>query len=281
MRSQSLSGNWPGPSAAAGMVGAVAAGSAAGRPAASAEAAAAAEAETKAEVRVAVAANFIAPCEEIGRAFEKRSGYRVATTSGSTGKLAAQIQNGAPFDVLLAADAERAALLERDGTAVAGSRFTYARGRLVLWSLDPALVDGAGKVLAGGRFRHLAIASPKLAPYGAAAEQGLPALGLWQRLSPLLVQGEDIGQTYQFVASGAAELGFVALSQLRAAAGRADGGRIKGSQWSAPKASYRPIDQPALLLAGAKDTPAAWAFLDFLKGGEARAVIERYGYRLP
>jgi len=279
MRSKSLYSRWPGAIAAA-FVASMAAGPAAGRHPAAAVAPAAAAA-TKAEVRVAVAANFIAACEKIGRAFEKRSGHRVAITSGSTGKLAAQIQNGAPFDVLLAADAERAALLEKDGTAVAGSRFTYARGRLVLWSSDPALVDGAGKVLADGRFRHLAIANPKLAPYGAAAEEVLSGLGLWQRLSPRLVQGEDIGQTYQFVASGAAELGFVALSQLRAAAGGADGGTIKGSHWVVPEASYRPIDQQAVLLAGARDNPAARAFLDFLKGGEARAVIERYGYSLP
>jgi molybdate transport system substrate-binding protein len=235
----------------------------------------------EAEVRVAVAANFTAPCEEIARAFERRSGHRVMVSAGSTGKLAAQIQNGAPFDVLLAADAERPALLEKGGTAVSGSRFTYARGRLVLWSADRGLVDGAGKVLAASRFRHLAIANPKLAPYGAAAEQVLGGLGLWQRLSPRLVQGEDIGQTYQFVASGAAELGFVALSQVRAAAGGAGGGQIKGSMWIVPEASYRPIDQQAVLLTGAWGNLAARAFLDFLKGGEARAAIERFGYGLP
>ena len=234
-----------------------------------------------AEVRVAVAANFTAPCEEIARAFERRSGHRVVVSAGSTGKLAAQIENGAPFDVLLAADAERPALLEKRGAAVAGSRFTYARGRLVLWSPDPALVDGAGKVLADGRFRHLAIANPSLAPYGAAAEQVLSDRGLWQRLRPRLVQGEDISQTYQFVASGAAELGFVALSQLRAAARGAAGGQVKGSMWVVPEASYRPIDQQAVLLVGAWGNPAARAFLDFLKGGEARAVIERFGYGLP
>jgi len=234
-----------------------------------------------AEVRVAVAANFAAPCEEIARAFETRSGHRVTVSAGSTGKLAAQIENGAPFDVLLAADAERPALLEKGGAAVAGSRFTYARGRLVLWSSDPALVDGAGKVLAGGGFRHLAIANPSLAPYGAAAEEVLRGRGLWQQLRQRLVQGEDIGQTYQFVASGAAELGFVALSQLRAAAGGAGGGQIKGSMRIVPEASYRPIDQQAVLLAGARGNLAARAFLDFLKGGEARAVIERFGYGLP
>jgi molybdate transport system substrate-binding protein len=234
-----------------------------------------------AEVRVAVAANFTAPCEEIGRAFEKASGHHVAISSGSSGKLAAQIQNGAPFEVLLAADAERPALLEKDGLAVAGSRFTYAFGRLVLWSPDPALVDGAGKVLASSSFRHLAIANPKLAPYGAAAEQVLDGLGLLERLTPRLVQGEDIGQTFQFVGSGAAELGFVALSQLRAAAGGSAGAKIKGSLWIVPEASYRPIGQQAVLLVRGKDSPAARAFLDFLKSAEARGVIERYGYGLP
>ena len=233
-----------------------------------------------AEVKVAVAANFTAPCEEIARAFEKASGHHVAISSGSTGKLAAQIRNGAPFEVLLAADAERPALLEKDGTAVAGSRFTYALGRLVLWSPDPALVDGAGKVLASGSFRHLAIANPSLAPYGAAAEQVIEGLGLRQRLAPLLVQGEDIGQTWQFVASGAAELGFVALSQVRAAGGGA-AGKVKGSLWIVPEASYRPIAQQAVLLAKGRDNPGAPEFMDFLKGGEARAILERYGYGLP
>jgi molybdate transport system substrate-binding protein len=241
-----------------------------------------APAAAPAEVTVAVAANFTAPCEEIAGAFEKASGHHVAISSGSTGKLAAQIQNGAPFEVLLAADAERPALLESNGTAVAGSRFTYALGRLVLWSPDPSLVDSGGKVLASGRFRHLAIANPRLAPYGAAAEQVLDGLGLRRRLAPLLVQGEDIAQTYQFVASGAAELGFVALSQLWAGAGGGGAGaKIKGSVWIVPAASYRPIAQQAVLLARGKDDPAARAFMDFLKSPEARRVIERYGYGLP
>ncbi len=234
-----------------------------------------------AEVKVAVAANFTAPCEEIARAFEKASGHQVAISAGSTGKLTAQIRNGAPFEVLLAADAERPALLEKDGTAVAGSRFTYALGRLVLWSPDPKLVDDHGKVLASGSFRHLAIANPALAPYGAAAAEVIDGLGLRQRLQPLLVQGEDIGQTYQFVDSGAAELGFVALSQVRAAASGSAGAKPKGSVWIVPEASYRPISQQAVLLAKGKDNPAARAFLEFLHGGQARTVLERYSYGLP
>ena len=233
------------------------------------------------EVKVAVAANFTVPLEEIGRAFESATGNHLAVSTGSTGKLAAQIQNGAPFEVLLAADAERPAVLEKDGSAVAGSRFTYARGRLALWSREPGLVDAGGKVLAAGSFRHLAIANPRLAPYGAAAQEVLTGLGLWERLTPRLVQGEDIGQTYQFVASGAAELGFVALSQVRAAAVGGPGGKVQGSLWVVPDASYHPIDQQAVLLAKGKDSPAAKAFLDFLKGPATRAVLERFGYGLP
>jgi molybdate transport system substrate-binding protein len=230
------------------------------------------------EVKVAVAANFAAPLDLIGAAFLKASGHPLAVSSGSTGKLAAQIENGAPFEILLAADAERPALLEKHGSAVAGSRFTYARGRLALWSADPALVDADGKVLSSGRFRHLALANPKLAPYGAAAQQALTGLGLWQKLAPLVVQGEDIGQAYQFVATGSAELGFVALSQVRAGIAA---GQPKGSLWLVPESRYQPIEQQAVLLVKGKDDPAARALLDFLKGPETRAVLERFGYGLP
>ncbi len=231
-----------------------------------------------AEVSVAVAANFTAPLDEIGRAFERATGHRLVVSAGSTGKLAAQIQNGAPFEVLLAADAERPAALEKDGTAVAGSRFTYARGRLALWSADPALVDPAGKVLASGRFHHLAIANPALAPYGQAAQQALTALGLWQQLTPRLVQGEDIGQTFQFVAGHAAELGFVALSQVLAAGAS---GQPKGSLWVVPEDLHQPIAQQAVLLAKGRANPAARALLDYLKGPETRAILVRFGYAAP
>jgi molybdate transport system substrate-binding protein len=230
------------------------------------------------EVKVAVAANFTAALDEIGAAFLKASGNRLAVSSGSTGKLAAQIGNGAPFEVLLAADAERPALLEKSGSAVGGSRFTYALGRLALWSANPTLVDAQGNVLGAGGFRHLAIASPKLAPYGAAAEEALTNLGLLQKLTPLIVQGEDIGQTYQFVGSGAAELGFVALSQVRAGIAS---GQPAGSLWVVPEKLYKPIEQQAVLLVKGKANPAAQAFLDFLKGPETRAVLERFGYGLP
>ncbi|HVT57802.1 MAG TPA: molybdate ABC transporter substrate-binding protein [Thermoanaerobaculia bacterium] len=256
-----------------------------------AEAAAVAEITEIAEVHVAVAANFAAPLDELARAFAKGSGRRVVASSGSSGKLYAQIKSGAPFEVLLSADSERPALLEREGAAVAGSRFTYALGKLVLWSRDPGLVDPQGKVLVSGRFQHLAIANPEIAPYGTAARQVLQSLGLWERLSPRLVLGEDIGQTYQFAATGNAELAFVALSQLRAA-GRREGpppGReaqpaatpVTGSFWLVPATRYQAIAQQAVLLARGKDKPAARAFLDFLRGPEARRLIEGFGYGVP
>ena len=231
-----------------------------------------------AEVKVAVAANFSAPLDEIAKAFTKATGNTLAISAGSTGKLSAQILNGAPFEVLLAADASHPAQLEKLGAAVAGSRFTYARGRLVLWSARPDLVDAEGKVLAGGGFHHLAIANPQLAPYGLAAQETLTKLNLWEKLQPLLVQGEDIGQTYEFVASGAAELGFVALSQVRA--GLAKGGP-KGSLWMVPESSYSPIEQQAVLLKKGAPNPAAAQLMRFLKGPEVRAVLQDFGYRLP
>lgn len=228
-----------------------------------------------AEVAVAVAANFTAPLEKIATAFEKASGHHLVISSGSSGKLYAQISGGAPFAAMLSADAERPARLEKEGAAVAGTRFTYAIGKLVLWSMEPGLVDPAGAVLGSSRFRHLAIPDPETAPYGAAARQVLQGLDLWQMLAPRLVQGEDIGQTYQFVATGNAELGFVALSQVRAA------GKLQGSLWIVPAERYRPIEQQAVLLARGKDSPAARAFLGFLRSAPARALIEEFGYGLP
>ena len=228
-----------------------------------------------ADVAVAVAANFSAPLEKLAAAFEKQSGHHLVVSSGSSGKLYLQITAGAPFAVMLSADVERPERLEKEGAAVSGTRFTYAIGKLVLWSRDPGLVDPAGAVLAGGRFHHLAIPIPELAPYGAAARQVLQGLNLWQKLAPRLVQGEDIGQTLQFVATGNAELGFVALSQVRAA------GKPEGSLWIVPAERYRPIEQQAVLLARGKDDPAARAFLDFLRSAPARALIQEFGYGLP
>ncbi|NHZ43689.1 molybdate ABC transporter substrate-binding protein [Massilia aquatica] len=227
------------------------------------------------EVHVAVAANFTGPMKEIATAFERESGHKVLTTIGATGKFYAQIKNGAPFQVLLAADDETPARLEREGNAAPGSRFTYAIGKLVLWSPQAGLVDQRGDVLGGGKFTHLAIANPKLAPYGAAAMQTLEKLGLHERLAPTLVQGDSIAQAHQFVVSGAAPLGFVAMSQIKG------GGKPEtGSAWVVPQEMYAPIKQDALLLAAGKDQPAAIAFLRYLRGAPARAVMRAYGYGL-
>lgn len=222
-----------------------------------------------AEVKVAVAANFSEPAQEIARRFEARTGHDATLSFGSSGQFYAQIANGAPFGVFLSADAERPQQAERRGLAVAGSRFTYATGRLVLYSRTPGLADG-GRALRSGRFRKLAIADPKTAPYGAAAVEAMRKLGLYGTASPKLVQGSSITQTYQFVHTGAAELGFVALSQIAGEAG--------GSRWIVPAELHAPIEQQAVLLKPGATNPAAHAFLAFLKGSEAKAVIRRYGY---
>jgi molybdate transport system substrate-binding protein len=223
-------------------------------------------------VHVAVATNFAATCKKIGDAFDAATKHDVVISDGSSGKLAAQIANGAPFEVFLSADVERPATLEADHHAVAGTRFVYAVGRLALWSARPDFVNDES-VLRGDGFQHLAIANPELAPYGAAARDVLQHLALWDRLQPKLVRGEDIGQTFQFVSSGNAELGFVALSQLTPEAG--------GSRWLVPASLYAPIEQQAVLLLPGSDQPAARAFLEFLKGDAARALIERAGYGVP
>lgn len=225
------------------------------------------------ETRVAVAANFTAPAQEIAARFQARTRHRAVLSFGATGQFYAQIANGAPFDVLLSADAERPRRAEAEGLAVPGTRFTYARGRLALYSRTPGLVDRDGAVLAKGGFERLAIADPKAAPYGEAAIETLRRRGLYERLAPRLAQGASITQAWQFVQTGAAELGFVAVSQLTGASG--------GSRWIVPQSEHAPIDQQAVLLqAGAQD-PAARAFLAFLKGPEARAIIRRYGYEAP
>lgn len=227
-----------------------------------------------ADASVAVAANFTDAANDLARAFNEDTGHSVRISTGSTGKLYAQIRHGAPFDVFLAADGKRPGLLVEEGLARADSRFTYAVGRLALWSPDGDLISGDGPtILREGKFRHLAIASPKLAPYGAAAKQTLEALGLWDELSPRLVQGENIGQTFQFVATGNAELGFVALSQVMSPH-LAD----KGSRWEVPGDLYDPVRQDAVLLKHGGDNDAARAFLAFLRGDKARALITSYGY---
>jgi molybdate transport system substrate-binding protein len=226
-----------------------------------------------AEVQVAVAANFTAPMQKIAQAFEQDTGHRATLAFGSTGKFYAQIRNGAPFQLLLAADDSTPARLMAEGLGLADSRFTYATGKLVLWSRQPGLVDAQGAVLKAGRFERLALADPKLAPYGVAAMQVLSGLGLLPALAPKLVQGESIAQAYQFVATGNAALGFVALSQVYA-----DGRIGEGSAWIVPAALHEPIRQDALLLNSGKDNAAAVALLRYLRGDKARAIIRAYGY---
>lgn len=226
-----------------------------------------------AEVQVAVAANFTATMQRLAPMFEQQTGHKVVASYGSTGKFFAQISNGAPFEVFLAADDETPAKLERSSAAVAGSRFTYATGRLVLWSRQPGVVDSKGEVLRSDSFERLAIADPKLAPYGAAAVQTLRSLGLLERLQPRLVTGENITQAHQFVATGNAQLGFVALSQVQA-----DGRIAKGSGWVVPANLHEPIVQQAVLLAAGRENTAARALLEFLRGEPARAVIRQAGY---
>ncbi len=224
-------------------------------------------------VQAAVAANFAEPMRAIAAAFEAETGHRVLLSVSSTGKHYAQIRHGAPFDLFLAADAARPARLEAQGLAIPGTRYTYAIGRLVLWSPVADLVDGAGKVLEMGDFAHLAIAHPRLAPYGAAARQVLEARGVWDTLAARLVRGESVGQAYQFVVTGNAELGFLALSQL-VGPGKAP----SGSWWVVPATLYDPIEQQVVLL---RDTPAARALWTFLKGTAARRIISGYGYAVP
>ncbi len=223
--------------------------------------------------RIAVAANFAPALRALVRDFVARHGGRIDVIVGSTGKLYAQIRHGAPFDALFAADKRRPRLLEQEGRARPDSRFSYAIGRLVLWSPDAWLVDPQGLVLHKGRIRHLAIANPKLAPYGLAAQQTLKGLGLWQTLRPRIVRGENVGQALQFMRSGNAELGFVALSQVRGP------GRVaQGSLWEVPLALYTPIVQQAVLLT---DNPLATDFLRFVQGEEGRVIIASFGYQLP
>jgi molybdate transport system substrate-binding protein len=227
-----------------------------------------------ADVQVAVAANFTAPMKRIAADFEKDSGHKAVLSFGATGKFYAQITNGAPFEVFLAADDETPKKLEQAGAAVRGSRFTYATGKLVLWSAQPGVVDAQGDVLRKGGFSKLAIAAPKLAPYGAAAVETMTRLGLMAALAPKLVTGESIGQAFSFVATGNAELGFLALSQLYE-----DGQLKSGSAWIVPDSLHSPIRQDAVLLTKGKDSPAAIALLAYLKTDKAKAVIRAFGYQ--
>lgn len=224
---------------------------------------------------VAVAANFAAPAKALIDRFMKTSEHQITLSTGSTGKLYAQIEHGAPFEVFLAADQERPARLEEQGLGVSGSRFTYAVGKLVLWSAQPELVDHHGDILKQGDFARLAIANPKLAPYGAAARETLQKLGVWSQVQPKLVMGENIAQTHQFVSTGNAELGFVALSQIQGE------DKPTGSYWQVPGSLHTPIRQDAVLLARGKHNEAAKQLLQYLRSEPAKALIESYGYGLP
>ncbi len=229
-----------------------------------------------AEVRVAVAANFAQPMKDIATEFEKDTGHKVSLSQGATGKFYAQISNGAPFELFLSADDETPARLAKEGKAVSGTELTYAIGRLALWSPDPKLVGQSGAVLKSDGFRFLAIANAKVAPYGRAAVQTMQKLGVLSRIEPRVVQGESIAQTYQFVSSGNAQLGFVALSQVWA------NGKVRsGSAWVVPEDMHEPLRQDAILLNPGKEAPAALALLGYLKSDKAKKIIELYGYRIP
>ncbi|MGD8556780.1 MAG: molybdate ABC transporter substrate-binding protein [Chromatiales bacterium] len=225
------------------------------------------------EIHIAVASNFSATMRLLAERFEAQSDHRVILLPGSTGKHFAQIVNGAPFDAFFAADVKRPERLEAEGRIIPGSRFSYAIGKLVLWSPDPELVDGDGAVLESGTFRRLAIANPRLAPYGRAAQQFLESRGIRESLRPKLVRGENIGQAFQFVASGNAELGLVALSQLMQS-----GREPAGSRWQVPEKLHAPIEQQAVLLS---DSAAAADFMRFAKSEPARAIIRDSGYGIP
>jgi molybdate transport system substrate-binding protein len=228
-----------------------------------------------AEVHVAVAANFTAPMKQIAAEFEKKTGHKVVLSFGASGKFYAQMKNGAPFHLLLSADDEKPMQLVKDGLAVDNSRFTYANGTLVLWSAKPGFVDAKGEVLGKRRFNKIAIANPKLAPYGAAAIELLTKKGLLAAMTPKFVQGENISQTFQFVSTGNAELGFVALSQVMK-----DGKVTSGSAWVVPGALHRPIRQDAVLLSVGKDNVAAKDLMNFLKTEKVKRTIRSYGYEI-
>ena len=231
-----------------------------------------ASAALAADTQVAVAANFTEPAKEIATAFKSATGHTAILSFGSSGQFYAQMARGAPYEVFLSADADRPKKAEQDGLGVTGSRFTYAIGRLVLYSKTPGLVDGAGAVLSSGRFDKLSIADPAAAPYGAAALQTMQKLGVYSAIKPKIVTGGSITQAYQFVETGAAELGFVAYSQVINVPG--------GSRWLVPAADHAPIDQQAILLYTGQNNVAAKAFLSFLKSPAAVAIIKKYGYEV-
>ncbi|MGJ3440764.1 molybdate ABC transporter substrate-binding protein [Pseudomonas sp. Je.1.5.c] len=227
------------------------------------------------EVQVAVAANFTAPIQAIAKDFEKDTGHKLVAAYGATGQFYAQIKNGAPFEVFLAADDSTPAKLEQEKETVAGSRFTYAIGTLALWSAKPGYVDDKGAVLKSNDYKHLSIANPKTAPYGLAATHVLDKLQLTEATKGKIVEGQNITQAFQFVSTGNAELGFVALSQIYK-----DGKVENGSAWIVPADLHEPIRQDAVILNKGKDNPAAKALVDYLKSAKATALIKSYGYEI-
>lgn len=228
-----------------------------------------------AEVIVAVAANFAAPMKKIAPLFEKDTGHKAILSFGSTGAFYAQIKNGGPFQVFLSADDETPLKLEREGYAVGGTRFTYATGKLVLWSKQQGFVDEKAEVLRSNNFQKIAIANPKLAPYGAAAIETINKLGLMQALQPKFVQGENIAQTFQFVNTENAQLGFVALSQVFS-----DGKITQGSGWIVPNNLHNPIQQDAVVLTAGQNNPAVSALIQYIKSDKAKVIIKSFGYDL-
>ena len=227
------------------------------------------------EVQVAVAANFTAPIQAIATDFEKDTGHTLIAAYGATGQFYTQIKNGAPFEVFLAADDSTPEKLEKEGDIVPGSRFTYAIGTLALWSAKDGYIDGTDKALTDKPFKHLSIANPKAAPYGLAATQVLARLGLTDKVKDKIVEGQNITQAFQFVSTGNAELGFVALSQIYK-----DGKVSSGSAWIVPQAMHDPIRQDAVILKKGANNPAAKALAEYLKGPKATAIIQSYGYQL-
>lgn len=227
------------------------------------------------EVQVAVAANFAGPFQTIAAGFAAETGHKAVAITGSTGKFYTQVKEGAPFEVLLAADDETPKKLEDEGLAVKGKRFTYAKGKLVLWSSKAGVVDDKGQILRKGGFAKLALANPRLAPYGAAGVEALKALGLYDAVAAKIVQGDNIAQTYQFVSTGNADVGFVALSQVSP-----PGKPAVGSWWVVPASLYAPILQDATLLKKGEGHAAAEALLKYLQSDKAKAVIKSYGYEL-
>jgi molybdate transport system substrate-binding protein len=229
------------------------------------------------EIQAAVASNFYSPFKKIVRQFEKETGHKVQIISGSTGKLFAQIMNGAPFEVFLAADQRRPELLEKNGNAISGTRYTYALGKITLWSTNSSAISEDGEsTLRTKNFSHIAIANPKTAPYGKAALQTMQKLGLWNEIRPLIVQGENIGQTFQFVASQNAELGFVALSQILDPKNK-----FEGKRWDVPETFYDPLKQDIVILKKGKSNPDAKVLWEYLQSNAAKLIIKKYGYGLP